>query len=88
MKLFESWAAGVPFVSGDVGDRGLLLGTPPAGVLAWPGSVAALAEGILQVLNDAAYAEELRQRGRRRVVEFYWDTLVRRLDASYRKEPC
>ena len=33
LKLFESWACGVPFVTAPVGDRQYILGEPPAGIL-------------------------------------------------------
>lgn len=77
LKLFESWASAVPFVSGDVGDRRSLLGEPPAGVLVRPGDAAALAGGILQVLSDPEFAHELTKRGLERVKSFDWNVLGR-----------
>ncbi|MBN1888604.1 MAG: glycosyltransferase family 4 protein [Thermoflexales bacterium] len=76
LKLFESWAAGTPFVSAGVGDRPELLGEPPAGLLAAPGDAASLAETILAVLRDPELAHELRRRGGERVQAFYWERLV------------
>ena len=51
LKLFESWACGVPFVPCDVGDRRRLLTAegasgPPAGLLASPGDPESLADQI------------------------------------------
>ncbi|MGW8249816.1 MAG: glycosyltransferase, partial [Anaerolineales bacterium] len=48
LKLFESWACGVPFVTCNVGDREYLLDPPgsgegPAGLLAHPGDADSLA---------------------------------------------
>ena len=63
LKLFESWISQVPFVSGDVGDRMLLLGTPPAGILANPGDSNSLAASILQILENPQTAIDLKQRG-------------------------
>jgi glycosyltransferase involved in cell wall biosynthesis len=83
LKLFESWACGVPFVSADVGDRRILLGDPPAGLLAMPGDPLALAETILQVLNNQTLAKELRESGLERVKDYFWDQLAVKLDWLY-----
>lgn len=83
LKLFESWAAGVPFVTADVGDRRVLLGTPPAGELVQPGDADALAQGILHILADPDHAQGLQQHGREQVKNFYWERLVKRLEVTY-----
>lgn len=80
LKLFESWACGVPFVSGDVGDRSSLLGDPPAGILAKPGSPDELAEAIKSILGDPDLADELRSRGLERVPLFTWNHLASSFD--------
>ena len=88
LKLFESWASGVPFVSADVGDRRRLVGDPPAGLLAAPGDPESLAEALLSVLFNNPLAEALTQRGLSRVQSYYWDQLARRMQAEYqRQEP-
>jgi len=85
LKLFESWACGVPFVSSDVGDRRLLLGEPSAGLLARPGDPVSLGVQILKVLSDEDLAARLRLRGTERVKAYYWDALVKDLDQLYRR---
>jgi glycosyltransferase involved in cell wall biosynthesis len=85
LKLFESWACGVPFVSADVGDRQRLLGSPPAGLLAQPGDVESLASAIHQILSDPGMAETFRRRGLERVKLYYWDQLARELDTIYHR---
>ena len=85
LKLFESWACGVPFVSADVGDRRMLLGSPPAGLLAQPGDAESLAKAIHQILSDPGMAETFRQRGLERVKSYYWDQLARELDTIYHR---
>jgi glycosyltransferase involved in cell wall biosynthesis len=85
LKLFESWACGVPFVSADVGDRRMLLGSPPAGLLARPGDAESLASAIQQILSDPEMAETLRQRGLERVKAYFWDRLAVELDELYRR---
>ncbi len=84
LKLFESWACGIPFVSADVGDRRVLLGDPPAGLLAAPDDRQALAETILQILNNQNVAKELRERGLERVKTYFWDQLALKMDLLYR----
>jgi glycosyltransferase involved in cell wall biosynthesis len=83
LKLFESWAAGVPFVTADVGDRRQLLGTPPAGILVKPGDADALAAGILEVLSAPELALELRKRGQQRALDYDWSRLARKAEAIY-----
>lgn len=79
LKLLECWVSGVPFVSAQVGDRQLLLGDPPAGLLARPGDAPDLARCILQVLQEPAFAGELIQRGHERARFFSWDNLTHEL---------
>jgi glycosyltransferase involved in cell wall biosynthesis len=83
LKLFESWASLVPFVSGDVGDRRAVLGSPPAGMLALPGNPASLSSVILQVFENPELANELRQRGLERGKLYTWERLAQRLEAIY-----
>lgn len=83
LKLFESWACGVPFVSGDVGERKFLLGQPPAGVLAQAGDPEALAQAILQVLTNPNLAHSLAQFGLQQIENYTWDQLARQLNQVY-----
>ncbi|OGO72683.1 MAG: hypothetical protein A3K45_02370 [Chloroflexi bacterium RIFOXYC12_FULL_59_14] len=85
LKLFESWACGVPFISADVGDRRMLLGSPPAGLLAQPGDAESLARAIHQILSDPEMAETFRQRGLERVGAYYWDQLAGKLETMYQQ---
>jgi glycosyltransferase involved in cell wall biosynthesis len=83
LKLFESWACGVPFITAEVGDRPSLLGEPPAGVLVSPGDPDALAEAILYLLSHPEFAEVISQRGRARIEQYSWDHLVKQLESVY-----
>jgi glycosyltransferase involved in cell wall biosynthesis len=78
LKLFESWAAGIPFVTMDVGDRRLLSGDPPAALLAEPGDAESLANQIGEILNNPELREELVERGYERVKNYYWDQILQR----------
>lgn len=83
IKLFESWATGVPFVTGDVGDRRSLLERPLAGVVVPPGDAAALADAIIQVLENPDWAEEIRRNGFERAQDFYWEKIAKRIEEAY-----
>jgi len=83
IKLFESWACGVPFISADVGDRQLLLGEPPAGMLTSPGDATSLAESLLEVLARPELGERMAQLGRQRLLSFTWKRLALNLQNSY-----
>ncbi len=76
LKIVESLAAGVPVVTGDVGDRRDMLADGAAGVLVTPGDAAALAEGITRVLLDAPLRERLAQGALRQRRHFGWHTLA------------
>lgn len=76
LKMFESWAAGVPFVTQDVGDRRLFAGDPPAAYLAVAGSAESLAAGLQEVLCNQDLANQLRAQGYQAVKNYYWDRIV------------
>jgi glycosyltransferase involved in cell wall biosynthesis len=86
LKMFESWANGIPFVTGDVGDRRMIAGDPSAALLASPGSAQSLASNILEIFRNPALAERLKELGLQRVESYYWDQLSPQLEALYRQE--
>jgi glycosyltransferase involved in cell wall biosynthesis len=86
LKMFESWANGVPFVTGDVGDRRMIAGDPSAALLASPGSAESLASNILEIINNPALADRLIEQGFQRVEFYYWDQLSPQLEELYRQQ--
>ena len=80
LKLFESWACGVPFVTADVGDRRYLMGDPPAGLLARPGEPFSLAQKFIQVLTNQVDIDMLSQNGLERVQNYFWDRLIQKVE--------
>jgi len=84
LKLFESWACGIPFITGDVGDRKRLIGEPQAGILVRPGDPDALADAIVRVLTDKDLAHRITSVGRLRVENYYWDRLAPRMETIYK----
>jgi glycosyltransferase involved in cell wall biosynthesis len=83
LKMLESWACGVPLVTVDVGDRREMLGDPPSGLIIKPGDPAALAQAMLQIIDNPDLAQTLAQRGLARVVQFSWDRLAEQMEAVY-----
>lgn len=83
LKMFETWASGVPLVTVDVGDRKELLGTPPAGILVPPESPEALADAIFNVLHDAQTAATLRRRSLEHAKNFEWEALSQQVEDLY-----
>jgi glycosyltransferase involved in cell wall biosynthesis len=83
LKIVEGLAMGVPIVTGDVGDRAAMLDGGRAGVLVKPGSAEALAEGIVGVLNDRAWREEMAKQARLISQRFRWDHLGQRFAQIY-----
>ena len=83
LKLFESWACGIPFVTADVGDRSELIGSPPAGLLARGGDASSLADKLRQLIVDPDLASRLRQAGLERVKRYSWESLTGTLEELY-----
>jgi glycosyltransferase involved in cell wall biosynthesis len=76
LKIVESLAAGVPVVTGDVGDRAEMLGQS-AGALVRPGDAGALADGIMALLSDPMRCALMASRARERADAYRWDRLAR-----------
>jgi len=85
LKMFESWASGVPFVTQDVGDRRMVLGDPPAGMLAEAGDSNSLANALIKVLADAKLASQLSVRGYEQAKKYSWGQLARQIEDAYLK---
>jgi len=75
LKVVESLAAGVPVITGDVGDRARLLDRG-GGILVAAGNSTSLAEGLLQVLTNSSMINELKMQTQYARQAFYWDVLV------------
>lgn len=75
LKIIESLAAGVPVVTGDVGDRAEMLGAH-GGTLVAPGSPRALADGLLVHLRDDTELAQAAGFARDQAARFRWDRLA------------
>jgi glycosyltransferase involved in cell wall biosynthesis len=78
LKIVEGLALGIPIVTGDVGDRRMLLADGRAGILVPPGSSKALASAIVELLNDEALCHAMSDVAQRISENYYWDAIVRR----------
>lgn len=83
LKMFESWVAGVPFVTQDVGDRRMVMGDPPAGLVAKAGDPNSLADAIIRILADPELALSLRKRGFEQAEKYSWENLAKKMEAIY-----
>ena len=97
LPVLEAMACGTPVVCSDVASLREVTSPPEprpgeerggggvgAAVLVDPLAVDALAEAICRVLNDAALAAELRERGLAQAACFSWEQTARRTLAVYR----
>jgi glycosyltransferase involved in cell wall biosynthesis len=83
LKIFESWAAEVPLVTVDVGDRRMVIGDPPAALLPPAGDPEKLAQAITAILKDEDLANTLRSRGLERANHYSWDLLAQKMESVY-----
>ncbi|MFN8502282.1 glycosyltransferase family 4 protein [Kouleothrix sp.] len=83
LKIVESLAAGVPVVTGDVGDRAEMLGAR-GGTIVAPGSARALADGMLAYLRGAAADSNAAGFAREQAAHFRWGRLAREWLEAYR----
>jgi len=75
LKLYESFAVGVPIVTGAVGDRAATL-AEGGGWLCPPDDAHALADTLARALNDVVGLREQAARAAARATDFEWPTLA------------
>jgi glycosyltransferase involved in cell wall biosynthesis len=83
LKLFESWACGVPFVTADVGDRKMLAGEPSAAIMVNSCNELALSESILTFFLNPDMSKFLQIQGYKSVSRYFWDVLVEKIFYIY-----
>jgi glycosyltransferase involved in cell wall biosynthesis len=76
LKLFESLAMGTPVVTGEIGDRSEYLDGGSAGVLVAPGDAAALANGIVHLLQHRDVLSRMSRAAEKVWQRYAWDVLV------------
>ena len=84
LKIVEYLACGKPIVASDVGEVGRMVGD--AGILAKPGDVNSLAQGIVTLLCNESLRRDYGERARRRAcAEFTWGETARNLLDAYKR---
>jgi glycosyltransferase involved in cell wall biosynthesis len=83
LKIVESLAVGTPVVTGDVGDRGSIIGDSRAGALVAPGKEEALADGILGVLEQRRPGQSGMARETLLPSGYCWEALAPRFLEAY-----
>lgn len=82
--LLEAMASGLPIVATQVGGNPSLVEHEATGLLVPPADPAALAEAIIRLIDEPAFAAELAARGRDRIrSEFGMDLMMARIEAVY-----
>ena len=83
LKIFESLALGVPVVTGDVGDRRMLLADGQAGELVVADEPRALADGIARLLGDRQARIKKGEQALTHVAAYDWNKLAERFEMVY-----
>lgn len=82
----EAMAYGLPVVTTRVG--GIPEVVSDSALLVPPNDPLALANALIQVLDDRALADDLRRKGLERVKQFNWDEIVKRYEKLYEELRC
>lgn len=84
IKLFEYMAAGLPVIASDFPVYKRIVEGYGCGICVNPLDVDAIAEAIIRIRNDSAFADELRKNGRKAITEaFNWESQARKLMDCY-----
>ncbi|MBI5033463.1 MAG: glycosyltransferase family 4 protein [Chloroflexi bacterium] len=81
LKVLESIATGIPCVATDTGDTGKVL--DGAGKIVTPGDANALAQGILEIVNNPQVVEQMRTVAMTLRHQYSWNILAQRLLKIY-----
>lgn len=88
LKVFESFAAGLPIVASNLPALRELLADGADAILVAPDDAAALARGIARLLGDAKLRAAFRSRALERAVNCTWDARTRRVLAWAEERIC
>jgi Glycosyltransferase len=83
LPVLEAMACGVPVVASDASSIPEMVGT--AGILLPPDDAQGMAGALLQLLQDAAFHAEMRQRALEQAGWFSWEQTARRTLEAYRE---
>ena len=83
LVLLEAMAAGKPAIASDITGYDDVVKHGVDGLLVKPADKEALADGILQLLNDAPLREKMSKAGRNKVGDYSWDKVSTRVISYY-----
>ena len=83
LKIVESLAAGIPVITGDVGDRRQQLFDGKCGVVVEPGSAEALANALREVLQSKNKRAAFANAARSIRETLFWDQLAEKFEQVY-----
>jgi phosphatidylinositol alpha-mannosyltransferase len=81
--LLEAMSVGVPVVASDISGYREVVRNGVDGLLVPPGDAKAVAEAVERILAEPGLAARLRASAMRRVLEFSWETVAKRVEAAY-----
>lgn len=84
LKMFESWACRVPFVTMNVGDRETISGNPPSALIVEPNSPRKLTEALTEVLTNDELARQLIDRGATKSKDYSWESIIFQTKSLFR----
>ena len=79
LKIIESFACGVPVITGDVGERRPLITRYDSGILVVPGEAKSLSEAIVALLQDEERRQRLAENARHTAQHYLWSHLAEQL---------
>ncbi|RMH40624.1 MAG: glycosyltransferase family 1 protein [Gammaproteobacteria bacterium] len=85
LKIVESLAAGIPVVTGDIGDRREMLDNGQAGILTTPDDVASLADGLLMAYTQESRIRTMGDAAKRLSERYNAELLAEQLMGFYHK---
>jgi len=81
--LFEAMSLGKPVVATKVGGIPEIIENRRNGILVEPGSSAQLAEAIIELIGDEAYARKLGIEGKESVKKYSWESISKQIEREY-----
>ncbi len=83
--LLEAMATATPVVASDIVGYRTVITSGKEGFLVPPRDPSALARAIIKILKERDLARQLGENGRRRALEFSWESIAQKIEAFYQE---
>ena len=83
IPVIEAMACGVPVITSNTSSMPEVAGV--AAYIVDPYNTKAIVNGMIKIMNDATYADELIQRGLKRCKKFSWDSMAKQVLELYKQ---